>query len=302
MQQQFIAAVDLGATNVRVAIADADGEIHARRAMPFPGGTPEDALARIGRAADDLTRSIWAGSRVAAIGVALPGAVDAAGGVVSTPANLPGWGDVPVARLLGEPRGVPVAVENDANAAAAGERWLGAANGLDNVVFIALGTGIGAGVVMDGRLHRGAHFLAGEVAFFPMTREQVRAPGWDACLEGLVGGRAAATKAVALLGEGATPGDLFDAAYAGHGEASAWLREVQEYLAMAVVEIASLLDPQAVVFGGGVAMAQGERLIAPVREMALRCLPAKPSIMLSALGEDAQLLGAVRLALDQVSP
>jgi glucokinase len=298
VQQQFIAAVDLGATNARVAIADADGEVHARRAMPAPTGPPEDALARIGRTVDDLARSIWTGARAAAIGVALPGAVDPARGVVSTPANLPGWGNVPVAALLRKGRDVPVAVENDANAAAVGERWLGAAKGTDDLVFVALGTGIGAGVVLDGRVHHGAHFLAGEVAFFPMTREQLRAPSWNNGLEAVVGGRAAAAMAVELLGEGAKAVELFDAAYAGHAGAAAWLCEVQEYLAMAVVSIAALLDPQTVVFGGGVAMAQGERLIGPVREMALSALPAKPDIVLSTLGEDAQLLGAVRLALD----
>jgi glucokinase len=301
MQQQFIAAVDLGATNVRVAIADADGEVHARRAMPYPGGEPAAALGRIGRTVDDLARSIWTGARAAAIGVALPGAVDPDRGVVSTPANLPGWGDVAVGELLGAPRGVPVAVENDANAAAVGERWLGAAKGLDDIVFIALGTGIGAGVVLGGRVHRGAHALAGEVAFFPMTREQLRASGWDANLEGLVGGRAAAAKAADLLGPDAKAGDLFDAAYASHEAAAAWLCEVQEHLAMATVNVCALLDPQAVVFGGGVAVAQGERLVGPVRDMALRRLPAKPSIVLSSLGEDAQLIGAARLAMDKLA-
>src|SRR5512135_1055277 len=174
MPQRFIAAVDVGASNVRVAIANPDGEIEARRAFPYPGGAPDEALAKVGRAIDELARGVWVGAKVAAIGVVLPGAVDPAAGVVSTPANLPGWGDVAIGDLLGKPRGVPVAVENDANAAALGERWLGAARGLDDFVFIALGTGIGAGVVLGGRLRRGAHFLAGEVAYFPMTRENLR--------------------------------------------------------------------------------------------------------------------------------
>ncbi|MDE3096358.1 MAG: ROK family protein [Chloroflexota bacterium] len=301
MPQRFIAAVDLGASNVRVAIASSDGGIEARRSAPYGGGTPEAVIDGIGRTIDDLVRGVWVGARVAAIGVCLPGSVDPASGTVSTAANLPGWGEVPIGRLLGGPRGVPVAMENDANAAAVGERWLGAARGLDDFIFIALGTGIGAGVVLDGKLHRGAHFLAGEVAFFPMTREHLHHPGWDHCLEADAGGRAYAAKAAALLGDAAKPGDLFDAAAAGDKRASAWLREVQDELAMAIVDIAALLDPQAIVFGGGVAMAQGERLLGPVREAALRCLPARPAIVLSELGADAQLLGAVRLALDRLA-
>ncbi|MBF6600107.1 MAG: ROK family protein [Dehalococcoidia bacterium] len=299
-QHFFIAGVDIGATNVRVAIANSDGGIEARRLMPFPGGPPEQLLERIGRTLDDLARGVWVGARAAAIGVVVPGAVDPAAGAVSTAANLPGWGDVPVEALLGRPRGVPVATENDANAAAIGERWLGAAKGIDDFVFIAMGTGIGAGVVVDGRLHRGGHFLAGEVAFFPMSPAQLEQPGWGHCFEADVGGRAMAAKAVELLGDHATVGELFDAAYRGRETAAAWLHSVQRELAMAVVSIAALLDPQMVVFGGGVVRAQGERLLGPVRDAALRCLPARPRIVASQLGDDAQLIGAIRIALDRI--
>jgi len=292
--------VDLGATNVRVVIANEHGEIEARRAGPLPAGAPADVLAKVGRIVDDLVRGVWVGARVAAIGVALPGAVDPASGTAVSIANMPGWDGVRIADVLGTPRGVPVAMENDANAAAVGEGWIGAAKGLRDHVFIALGTGIGAGVVLGGRVHRGSHFVAGEVAFFRMTREQLRAGDWQHCLEGVVGGRAAAAKASALLGQHAKAADLFDAAKAGHPQAAAWLAETQEYVAMAVADIGALLDPEAIVFGGGVVAAQGEEFIAPIREMALRCMPAQPKIVLSALGEDAQIIGAVRLALDRI--
>jgi len=202
--------------------------------------------------------------------------------------------------LLGAPRGVPVVAENDANAAAVGERWLGAARGLDDLAFIALGTGIGAGLILDGQLRRGAHLLAGEIAFFAMTREQLHRHDWQHCLEGVAGGRAFAEQAARLLGAGAKVPDLFDAAYAGEGRATAWLRETQDYLAMATVSVATLVDPQAIFFGGGVMAAQGERLLAPVRDAVVRALPAPVRIEQSALGEDAQILGAVRLALDRL--
>ncbi len=298
MPQGFVAGVDLGASNVRVVIANEEGEVEARRAGPLPPGPPEDVIEKIGRTIDELVRGVWVGARVAAIGVALPGAIDPDAGTADSIANMPGWDNVALGRLLGTPRGVPVALENDANAAAVGEGWLGAAKGLSDYVFIALGTGIGSGVVLDGRLHRGAHFLAGELAFFPVTREQLHAGDWAHCLEGHVGGRAAARTAVELVGERATTADLFDAARAGEAAAAAWLAETQDYLAMAVASVASLLDPQAIIFGGGMAAAQGESFLAPIREMALRCMPGKPKIILSALGEDAQVIGAVKLALD----
>ncbi|MDP9238346.1 MAG: ROK family protein [Chloroflexota bacterium] len=301
MPAGFVAAVDLGATNVRVAIANEDGEIEARRSGPLPDGSPQDVISRIGRTIDDLVRGIWVGAKVAAIGVALPGAIDPADGTVESVANMPGWDNVPLAKLLGGSRGVPVAIENDANAAAVGEGWTGAAKGLRDYVFIALGTGIGSGIVVDGRLHRGAHFLAGELAFFPMTREQLRRGDWEHCLEGQVGGRAVGRRAIDILGAHGKAADLFEAVRCGDAAAAEWLVEMQEYIAMAVADIASLLDPQAIVFGGGVVAAQGEWFLAPIRELALRCAPGKPKILLSALGEDAQIIGAAKLAYDALA-
>jgi predicted NBD/HSP70 family sugar kinase len=299
MRGGFLAAVDLGATNVRVAIANSDGDIEARRHFPTPAGSPEDALGRISRTIDDLVRGVWIGARVDALGIVLPGLVDPEAGLVASVANMPGWDNVPLARLLGGETGRIVAMENDANAAAVGEGWTGAARGLRHHVFIALGTGIGSGVVIDGRLHRGAHLLGGEIAYLSMTREQVRAGGWNNNLESLVGGRAAETKARALFGEHAKVSELFDAASAGHSMAAEWLTQLQEYLAMAVVDVCALLDPEMVVFGGGVIAAQGEQLLAPVRELVHRNTPTRTKIAISELGEDAQLIGAVKLALDK---
>jgi glucokinase len=292
----FVGAVDLGATNVRVAIVSEDGDIEARRSGPLPAGSPAEVIVRLARTIDELVRGVWVGAKVAAIGLALPGAVDAAGGTVESIANMPGWNNVPLARLLSEARGVPVAIENDANAAAVGEGWTGAAKGLRDHVFVALGTGVGAGIVLDGRLHRGSHLLAGEIAFFPMTREQLCAGDWQHNLESTVGGRAAGIAATRLLGERAKAAELFEAARAGDAKACGWLAELRDYLAMAVADIASLLDPEAIVFGGGMAVAQGEWFLAPIREMALRCIPGKPRILLSTLGEDAQIIGAAKLA------
>jgi predicted NBD/HSP70 family sugar kinase len=295
----FIAGVDIGASNVRVVIANEDGEIEARRHMPFDAGAPPEHLLRaIERTIDDLARGVWVGATVGAIGVALPGSVDPGRGLVATPANMPGWGAVDVAGALGRGGALPVAVENDANAAAVGEGWLGAARGMADHVFVALGTGIGTGLWLGGRLHRGAHFLAGEAAFFPMSRDQLRAASWQHNLEALVGGRAIAARAAEILGPRATPGGLFEAASAGDAKAAAAVAEVCEYLAMALVDIISLLDPGAVVLGGGVAMAQGERLLGPVRALVHAATPVRTEIRLSELGEDAQILGAVRLAVD----
>lgn len=301
MPAGFIAGVDIGASNVRVVIANSEGEIEARRSGPLPAGSPESVLAAVGRTIDELIRGVWVGARVDAIGVVLPGAVDPSNGTVDSVANMPGWDAVPLVRLLGEPKGVPVVIENDANAAAIGEGWLGAAKGLRDYVFVALGTGVGCGIVLGGRPHRGAHLLAGEIAFLRTARDQLRAADWDQCLEGQVGGRAAARQAIELLGSHAKTAELFDAARAKEPAALDWLNETQDYIAMAVVAVAALLDPQAIVFGGGVVAAQGEWFLAPIRDRALRCIPSQPTIVVSALGEDAQIMGAVKIALDKLT-
>jgi glucokinase len=296
----FVAGVDIGATNVRVVIANEDGEIEARRTWPFESESPPERVLRaIARAVDELARGVWVGASVGAIGVALPGTVDPGRGLVATPANMPGWGDVHIAEAMGVAEDVPVAVENDANAAAVGEGWLGAARGFSDFVFVALGTGIGTGLWLDGKLHRGAHFLAGEAAFFPMTREHLHVADWQHNLEGIVGGRAIDRIARELFGPGAGAGALFEAAASGEKRASSAVNRVHEYLAMAIVDIVSLLDPQVVVVGGGVAMAQGERLLAPVRELVHAKTPVRTRLLLSELGADAQILGAVRLAIER---
>jgi glucokinase len=295
----YIGAIDLGASNVRVAIADADGNIEARRHFPTPSGPVEDAIAKIARTLDELARGVWVGARVDAVGIALPGMVDPGAGLVASVANLPGWDNVPLATLLGGERRIPVAMENDANAAAVGEGWLGAARGMRDYAFIAIGTGIGSGLVLGGRIHHGASFLGGEVAFFSMTREQVRAGGWDNNLESLVGGRAIESQSRRLFGAGAKAAELFDAARSGQADALTAITEIQEYLAMAVVDIIALLDPEAVVFGGGVVAAQGASLLGPVFELVHRNTPRKTRLLVSSLGEDAQLIGAVKLAIDK---
>src|SRR5205823_809690 len=110
----------------------------ARRPTPSTSATPDDLLHRLGRTIDELARGVWVGAHAAAIGVALPGTVDPTKGTVASAANLPGWGEVPIAEILSGPRHIAVAMDNDANAAAVGEQWLGAGRGLTDFVFIAL--------------------------------------------------------------------------------------------------------------------------------------------------------------------
>jgi predicted NBD/HSP70 family sugar kinase len=132
-----------------------------------------------------------------------------------------------------------------------------------------------------------------------MTPEHLHAGDWQHNLESVVGGRAIDRAAKLLFGPESSAAALFDAAATGDAQALEAVTQVHEYLAMATADIIALLDPAAVIFGGGVAMAQGERLLGPVRELAHASTPVRTTIVLSELGEDAQILGAVKLAIDR---
>ncbi len=298
----FVAGVDLGATNLRVAVAGLDGEIAARRSEAVDLARPaEDVVRGIRRTVDEVARQVWPAARPRAIAMGMPGIVDPQRGTVASPANLPGWGSVPVASLLRGDDAIPVGLENDANMAALGEQWRGVARGWRTFVFIAMGTGIGAGVVVDGKLLRGRRFFGGEIAYMATDVEHVRGPfDPDACLEGIVGGRAIGPRASAALGRQVTTEQVFDLARSGDQKAMAVIREVQENLAVALSAVVALLDPDGIVIGGGIS-SQGEFLVGPVREMLHRQVPTNVPVELSALGEDAQLAGAIRVALDLAS-
>ena len=253
--------------------------------------TVEALIASAGATMDDL----------AALGVAVPGPVDIDDGRVILAGNLPGWRDVPLRGILKRRFDLPVWIDQDANAAALGERWRGSARNMHNFVFLALGTGIGAGVFINGRLHRGYNSFAGEVGNFIMGRQHLgKDRDGHGSLELLIGGPAIRKEARKVIRKQLSAAETIDLA-----DEDRRLRPVADrvidYLAIAVVNIASLLDPQAIIFGGGTASA-GPDLIDRVREKVEREIRVVPTLMHSILAEDAQLHGAVFGALWALDP
>ena len=160
-------AVDLGATHLREVLADSSGAFVVSDDQEIDPASGADALvAQIAATARGLLARFGLGAPVA-VGVACPGVIDVPAGLVRAARNFRGWRDVPLARMLSESLGAPVRIDNDVNAAALGESWLGAGRDLDSLAFIAVGTGVGVGIVFDGQVHRGAHFAAGEVNSLP---------------------------------------------------------------------------------------------------------------------------------------
>jgi len=236
-----------------------------------------------------------------AVGIAVPGHVAASSGRVITAGNLSGWADIPFRDLIARKLDVPIWVDQDANAAALGEHWRGAAKEMNNFVFLALGTGVGCGLMINGRLRRGYHHAAGEVGNFVMGRDFLgRKQDHHGNLELLVGGPAIRERGRAATGEDLSAAEILVRA-ASDERLAEIAADVTDHIAIATIAIVALLDPEAIIFGGGTAEA-GEHLIDPVRERVEQELTMRPALMRSVLGKDAQLHGAVFGALWQLDP
>jgi glucokinase len=275
--------IDLGGTKTALALGDREGGLHARRRRRTePSGDPRRDLERIAADARELIAEAGAGS-VEAVGVSAPGPLDRARGAVLRPPNLPGWDDVPVRDVLADALGLPVRLENDANAAALAEWRFGAGRGFRDVVYLTMSTGIGAGLVLDGRLHAGALGNAGEIGHMPVEWDGERcACGMSGCLEAYAGGAAwtrrlraltpAGSRVAALAGgpEGVTPEHVVAAAREGDAFALAEFDRYNRYLARGLAALVFVLAPQAIVLGT-IPTAAGEALcLAPVRERVRR--------------------------------
>lgn len=267
----YLAGVDVGSHVLRIALTDLQGQILARHEVPTdPAGGVAivDQICAIVNEVFDLSgrdrRKLYA------VGVGAPGMTNVQTGRVIRAVNLPGWVDLPLRDLLQARLDAPVRVDNDANMAAMGERWQGCARRVNDFVFLALGAGIGAGVMIGGRLHRGHHWYAGEISHMNLDfREWQSDFGARGYLESHVG-------------EDARPEAMDQRAV---------------YLGTAVANLVAVLDPALIVFGGDWGHDR-EILIEPVRRVVSRIVPNLPAMERSSLGEDAQLVGAVYSAME----
>lgn len=292
---EVIAGVDIGGTKTALLLWDREQDRVLGQdtfTTPVESG-PETLLDEVDATLGSLLEQHGLPrSRLRGIGIAVPGLVDATSGTVKSAGNLAGWENLPLREMSEAKLKIPTAIEHDANAAALGERWRGAAQTLESFAFIALGTGVGVGIMLNGQLVRGAHHAAGELGDLVVGREflgQERAGVGN--LAHLIGGKTLRRRAQQ------TTGTELSAA-----EAIAWseedpdlaimAEEVADYLAIAIIAIAALLDPQAIIIGGGTAEA-GEDLLDPVRERVAREVASAPRLIPSALGPDAQVYGAV---------
>ena len=311
---RYAVGVDVGGTKLAVAVIDREGAAPRKIKLPV---AKESVAASVRQIVEAIYRAVEATAiswgQVAGIGVGIPGIYFAESGKAWAP-NLWGWEQIALRDELCLQLPAPVTIDSDRAAYVLGEQWLGAARGLSDVVFLAVGTGIGAGIITGGRLCRGAGNIAGAVGWFALDPCQKEIYQQMGCLEAEAAGPAVARRVVAYLSAGeesvihdlaggdterVTTEIVVDAARRGDALARRVLEEAASYLGMGVANIISILNPQMVVLGGGL-MQAGELLLEPLRREALRraqpLAAEQARIELSHLGEDAGLLGAARLA------
>jgi glucokinase len=316
--------IDVGGTNIKLGLVDNRGQTLAYHSIPteVERGV-EDAVGRMCRGIDDLlTKAGAKKSAVARIGLATPGPIDIAAGMILRPGNLPTWWDYPLRDKVAEACGVLVRFANDANAAAFGEYWMGAGGDSRNMVLLTLGTGVGGGIVLDDYLVEGAHSCGAECGFILIdSRPDARRDTQDltGTLEGYCGSYGVVGRAVDALQAGrdsslaevlrtkgeVTPLAIADAAEAGDPLALEVVMDTARYLALGIMTLIHTVDPDSVVLGGamtfgGAGHPLGEKFIARVRdEVRPRILTAlQPTLRIefARLGGDAGFVGAAGLA------
>lgn len=303
---KYVFGVDIGGTSLRIALADAAGTILARTSSTTTDvRDPQLIVEKIRQSADQLLRDTGVQAEaIAAIGAGAPGVTNAETGVVIATSYLLGWRDVPLKAMLEKALHVPAAVDNDVNLAALGESFFGTAAGASNLVFIAVGTGVGAGIILKGELFQGSEWSAGEVGYMlvpgvPALPAEVGKPG---ALESVIGGEGLRLQWLSMwnpmqtnLPENLAATQIFDNAIVGDGLANALLDRAANALACAIFNIALILNTPLFVLGGSVGLHHALR--DRTKKMLDRhAVGFRPQVVLSSLGNDAQLMGAIRLA------
>ncbi len=304
-EAEILIGLDIGGTKTAVVLGTSRGEILARRAFataPERGfGATFDALCRETEAL--LLQARAEGRPPVALSVSIGGPLDIARGIIYSPPHLPGWDAIPLKDLLVDRFGLPVYVEHDGNAGALAEWRFGAGQGVRNLVFLTLGTGLGGGLILNGQLYRGASDLAGEVGHMRIAPDGPLAYGKRGSWEGYCAGPAFARLATEMFPERwarvETP-EIVRLALAGDNEARAVVTRVGDYLGQGLAILADVLNPELIVLGS-MAVRLGELLLSPARQaMRREALPGtfaacrlSPAALGERIGDVAALCAAV---------
>lgn len=322
MYENWLVGVDLGGTTIKMAFINLYGEIIHKWEIPTNKGEkgkhiPTDIANSIDQQLEDLRQNK---SRLISIGIGAPGTVNVQDGSIEVAVNL-GWENFPLRDILKRETSLPVVVENDANLAAIGEKWKGAGNGAKNLLFVTLGTGVGGGIIINGKIVHGENGAGGEIGHITSIPKDgfLCKCGKKGCLETV----ASATGIVRLALEElayteestklkdyynkhktVTPKQIFDAANEGDKMAKRIIHQVTFHLGLSLANLANSLNMEKIVIGGGVSNA-GNSLLIPLKEQFVQFAFSKVAqgveLVIATLGNDAGLLGGAWLAKETLS-
>jgi len=312
----YVVGIDMGATHLGLVVTDYSAHVLEEIEHPFSvTDGPKNCLNQIDRYVIELLKRLKLEiSNISAIGMDVPGPVVAEAGMVSSPPIMPGWDGYPIQTHLEELWHVPVSLGNDAELGALGEWAYGAGRGENNLAYIKVGTGVGAGLLLDGRIYRGATGTAGEIGHVTIQENgPLCTCGNYGCLEAMAGGQAIARKAREAIEKGRRTQlssieakkilavDVAQAAQRGDLVAQQIITEAGTYLGIAVASLINVFNPSMVVIGGGVSQL-GDLLLEPIRktvvQRSLHSAAKVVRITSAVLGRRASSMGAVVQAIN----
>ncbi len=315
----YVIGIDLGGTNLRTGLVDRDGKIHHRLSIKTENNAdPQTISNQIFYLIDEII-NVGAGlkpapTNIIGVGLGSPGLVDKKGETILFSPNLPLWRNIPIKRMVSERFSVPCVLENDANAAAWGEKWVGAGKEADSLVMLTLGTGIGGGIIINNKLWRGVNNVAAEIGHMVIQMDGPKCScGNYGCIEAYASATAMVRRFKELLKSGmpsslkdagdVTAKMINDAAFQGDRASLDVIKETGHYLGVALVNIMHVLNPEVIVLTGGM-IGSGDLLMNPIKqvikEKAFEASAKETKIVFSQLGNDAGIIGAAGCLLNEL--
>jgi len=305
--KKYVVGVDVGGTNIKLGVVDPSGRVIVRNSFatkPFASSR----IKLIGAIAREIDASIKAAGlnkkQVAGVGIGLPGLIDHEKGIVRFLPNIPGWEGVHLKSILQKKVGLAVFVDNDVKIITLAESKFGAGRGVDNLICLTLGTGVGAGLILNGRLYRGDDNAAGELGHMPLNEQgpKCNCGGWG-CFETYVGNRPLFALASKMMGQsGMTTQKMFALAQKGNKKALVYWRLVAQRIGNGLVGIVNLLNPRLIIIGGGVSNNEKflfKAIAATIRARAMSLQGSSFKIKRAKFKDDAGIIGAYALVTGQ---
>jgi glucokinase len=311
---RVVIGVDLGGTNLRTALLSSEGHILDKRKEETRASDGWHKV--VGRLVENIQRqrefAVQQGLDVSAVGVGAPGVIQVDKGIVVKSPNFPDWNNLPLKSELEHQLKIPVFIENDANAAALGEQWRGAGNGIKSMILLTLGTGVGGGIILDNQIWRGADGMAGEIGHMTLIPDGRKCGcGNNGCLEMYASARGIVQSySEELVNAGAadsaakslTSIQIYQAAREGNPSARRAMKFMGSMLGIGIANLINIFNPEMIVIGGGVKDAW-ELFIPSAHEEIMRRafqIPAeRTQVLPSQLGDDAGMVGAAAAALQK---